>query len=83
MNVPYSWSLFLIAATMSFLERNQFIGNGPQVNGVGLLQSFIEEECMNIFFMVFLIPAGVIMRVIIHSALAIWAILHVAMLAEA
>ena len=65
MNVPYAWSLFFIAAFMSFLERNQFIGDGPQVNNVGVLQSFVEEECMNMFLMVFLIPSGVLMRSII------------------
>ena len=83
MNVPYAWSLFFVAASMSFLERNNFIGNGAAVNNVGLLQSFIEEECMNIFLMVFLIPAGQIMRVIIYIVFTIWAIVHVSMLAEA
>lgn len=47
-----------------------------------MLQSFIEEEVMNIFLMVFLLPAGWAMRFVIYICLSIWALLHVAMLAE-
>ena len=82
MNVPYAWSLFFIASFMSLLERNQVIGNGPQVNNVGFLQSFVEEECMNMFLMIFMIPAGTFMRSIIQFILMVWAFVHVSMLAE-
>lgn len=82
MNIPWSGSLFFIGATLSLLQRNGYVGDKPTL-GVGFLQSFIEEECMNIFLMVFLLPAGALMKFAIYISLSIWATLHVTMLAEA
>ena len=82
MNIPWSGCLFFLGALLSLLQRNGYIGDKPNL-GVGFLQSFIEEECMNIFLMVFLLPAGAFMRFVIWSSLSIWALLHVVMLAEA
>jgi hypothetical protein len=81
MSIPWSGSLFFIGALISLLQRNGYIGDKPNL-GVGFLQSFIEEECMNIFLMVFLLPSGFFMRFIIWISLSIWAVLHVTMLAE-
>ena len=81
MNIPWSGSLFFVGATLSLFQRNGYIGDKPNL-GVGFLQSFIEEECMNIFLMVFLLPSGFLMRFIIYVCLSIWALLHVTMLAE-
>lgn len=81
MNIPYCWSLFLLAATLSFLERNNIIGNSPGL-ATGMLGSFVEEECMNIFLMVFLIPSGWMLKIVIHVCLCIWALVHVSMLAD-
>jgi hypothetical protein len=69
MNVPYSWSLFLAAACISLVQKNQ-------KRGASIFHSFIEEECMNLFLMVFLVPSGYSMRMIIHFSLGIWALLH-------
>lgn len=77
MNVPYSWSLFFIAAAISFAQRNQWIEKGKGGGGVNIIHSFLEEECINLFLMVFLVPSGSGMRIIIHICLSIWALLHV------
>ena len=54
---------------------------GEQIAG-SMLQSFVEEECINIFLMVFLIPSGVLVRYVIHGILSVWALLHIANLAN-
>ena len=82
MNIPWSGSLFFLGALISLFQRNGYLGDKTNL-GVGFLQSFIEEECMNIFLMVFLLPSGFVMKFIIYISLSIWALLHVTMLAEA
>ena len=82
MNIPWSGSLFFLGALISLFQRNGYLGDKANL-GVGFLQSFIEEECMNIFLMVFLLPSGFLMRFVIYISLTIWALLHVTMLAEA
>jgi hypothetical protein len=51
-------------------------------SGGTLLTSLTEEESINLFFMVFLIPSGWIMRFLIKFTLAMWALIHVCILAE-
>lgn len=75
MNVPYSWSLFFIAAMISFAQRNQWIDKGKAK--VNIIHAFLEEESINMFLAVFLIPSGNSMRVLIHLCLSIWALIHV------
>lgn len=45
--------------------------------GTNILHSFLEEECMNLFLMVFLVPTGYTMRLIVHLSLSVWALIHV------
>lgn len=75
MNVPYSWSLFFVAAMISFAQRNQWIEKGK--GNVNIIHSFLEEECINLFLMVFLIPSGNTMRLLVHVCLSLWALIHV------
>jgi hypothetical protein len=49
----------------------------PNGSAFNLMHSVMEEELVNIFLMVFLIPSGYIMKIGIHSVLSIWAIMHV------
>jgi hypothetical protein len=49
----------------------------PNGSSFNVMHSIMEEELVNIFFMVFLIPSGYIMKMGIHSCLSLWAIMHV------
>lgn len=42
------------------------------------MHSIMEEEALNVWLMFFLIPSGVLMKMVIHSCLSLWAVLHVA-----
>ena len=42
-----------------------------------MMHSIMEEELINIFLMVFLIPSGPFVKIAIHSSLYIWATMHV------
>ena len=80
MAVPYSWSLFLMAAIMSVASR--FIDPQNKKSGGTLITTLTEEESINIFLMVFMIPSGWILKSLIKLALSIWALIHVCVLAE-
>lgn len=49
----------------------------PNGSAFNLMHSVMEEELVNIFLMVFLIPSGYIMKTGIHFALSLWALMHV------
>lgn len=49
----------------------------PNGSSFNMMHSFMEEELINVFFMVFLIPSGYIIKTAINSCLSIWAIMHV------
>ena len=49
----------------------------PNGSSFNLMHSVMEEELVNVFLMVFLIPSGYIMKTGIHAALSIWALMHV------
>lgn len=57
MNVPYSWSLFFFAAVLSLLQKSGIIKEETKISK-NLLSCISEEECLNLFLMVFLIPSG-------------------------
>ena len=42
-----------------------------------MMHSIMEEELINIFLMVFLIPSGPFVKIAIHASLYIWATMHV------
>ena len=75
MQVPFTWTLFFIAAMISLAQRNQWIEKGKAK--VNIIHAFLEEECINMFLTVFLIPSGNSMRILIHMCLSIWALIHV------
>ena len=81
---PQLASIFFASAVLvSFLQRNNIVG-GPEApdNGVTLVQSILEEEVMNIFLSALLYLSGSVMRLMIHSCLVTWSIIHVATLAD-
>jgi hypothetical protein len=80
MSVPYSWSLFLIAAIVSVFTK--LVDPKDKKNGGSVLTTLTEEEAVNIFLMVFMIPSGWILRSLIKVSLAIWSLIHVCVLAE-
>jgi len=80
MKVPYVWSLFLIAALASFVHKlsdPQFIRSGGS-----LLTNITEEESYNIVLMVFLIPAGWMIKLLVVFCLSVWALIQACIVAE-
>mmetsp|Transcript_15430 Transcript_15430/g.26105 ORF Transcript_15430/g.26105 Transcript_15430/m.26105 type:complete len:303 (+) Transcript_15430:248-1156(+) len=81
MKIRYSWALFLLAAFLSFLERNNILSDVKQSQvknkGINIFHTLLEEETLNVFLMVFLIPSGSILRTLIHLSLSLWALMHV------
>ena len=79
MGISYSSSLFFVAALISFLEKNQILSDGTSMPGsLNIVHSLLEEEILNIFLMVFLVPSGDLFKFMIHLSLYIWAVLHTA-----
>ena len=46
------------------------------------LASLGEEEVLNLFLMVFLLPSGLLVRAILYFMMGIWALLHVATMCD-
>ena len=51
--------------------------------GASKYASLGEEEILNLFFMVFILPAGLLMRAVIYFILGVWALMHVAIMCDA
>lgn len=49
----------------------------PNGSSFNVMHSMMEEELINVFFLIFLIPSGYIIKMGIHSCLSIWAVMHV------
>ena len=82
LGIPYAWSCFFMSAMITFLQRNNFIKTpslytSSKGKPITLMHSVLEEDTLNIFLMVFLIPSGHVMRSLIHASLSIWAMIHV------
>ena len=80
MNIKFTWALFLFAALLSTLERNNILSDAKLPHTAieqGVVNTLLEEECMNTFFMIFLVPSGKLLKLIIHIFLYLWAIMHV------
>mmetsp|Transcript_26791 Transcript_26791/g.40871 ORF Transcript_26791/g.40871 Transcript_26791/m.40871 type:complete len:171 (+) Transcript_26791:416-928(+) len=78
MNIAYSSSLFFLAALISFLERNGILSSGSNKSqSPNMVHSLLEEEMLNIFLMVFIIPSGSLFKFFIHLSLSLWALMHV------
>ena len=82
MNLFFAQVVFAFAVLTSFLQRNRMIGENSPDNAVTMVQSILEEEVMNIFLSALIYLSGSVMKVLIHSCLVIWAIIHVASLAD-
>lgn len=80
MNVPYAWSLFAFAVLQSLLMPNTRNRQSSRV--MQIVANFSDEEFMNLFFMAFLIPSGRIIKLLINLCLAIWALMHVCVMAD-
>lgn len=79
MNVPYAWTLFVFAVLSSIFQRSKQKSSGQLLN---FLSSLTEEEVMNLFLMVFLIPSGKLVKLVVQACLYIWAAMHVCVLAD-
>jgi hypothetical protein len=49
----------------------------PNGSSFNVMHSMMEEELINVFFLIFLIPSGYVIKMGIHSCLSIWAVMHV------
>lgn len=81
MNVPYAWSLYILAVGQSLFGSNPNKNKPQSSRTMQLLANFSDEEFMNVFFMVFLIPSGRYLKMAIQLCLCIWAVMHVCAMA--
>lgn len=83
MNVPYAWSLYFFAILISlFFKASVPVKTGTLNKTISFLAGFAEEECMNLFLMVFLVPGSRLVKTCVHFCLGIWALMHVCVMAE-
>ena len=82
MNVPYSWSLFLLAEIVILLKRHNLVGGSNKKGKEAVVAGLLEEESLNAFLMVFLLPSGKIPKLMIHFSLSLWSLMSVAEMAN-
>lgn len=82
MNVAYSWSLFLLGEIIILLKRHNFIKGSSKKAKEPIVTALLEEESLNVFLMVFLLPAGVVPKLMIHCSFSLWSVMSVAEMAN-
>jgi len=75
MKVPYAWSLFVIPQIITILQKNNVVG-GEKRRYPSISLSMLDEESMHCFFIIFLIPSGWILKLLMHICLALWALMN-------
>ena len=79
MNVKYSWLMFVIPQIITIFQKNN---GASKIKYPSISISFLDEESMHLFLMVFLIPCGWVLRLLIHLCLASWALMNVVDMAD-
>ena len=84
LNLRYTWAIFLFGALLSLLDRAKILRNPRREvfkkgnKDIDFVNYFLDEELVNIFFLVFLLPSGTIFKFLINASLSLWALMHAA-----